>query len=225
VTLSGPNTRQHATASRGATVGVYRPTRLGVGSPSIPATRCTQPHSILLPQTLITQQCLAAAKVERFDGVFLLFAQSLTSPSGSRKGRRQASPQDPPRQHPGHHKARHPSSRSSRWRQAYLWSDLRRDPWCPQNLLGERSCHPLFTCKFLLTCPSRSSVIQLHTPSTQSEKPSPLSTSSMPSSGQDALSTVSVLRCSLASVSICCLVSGVYCTILIRISPISSLVR
>jgi hypothetical protein len=136
-------------------------------------------------------------KVERCAWYIRVSARlrSLTRTAGSRKGRRKASPQDPARQHPGHHQARHPSSRSSRWRQAYLRSDLRRDPWCSQDLFGECSSLRLpITPTRLLTSSVRSSVIRSHTPSTPSERPSPLSTSSMPSSGQDALSTVSVLR-------------------------------
>jgi hypothetical protein len=134
---------------------------------------------------------------------------------GSRKGRRQASPQDPPRQHTGHYKARHPSSRSSRWCQAYLRSYLRRDPGCSQDLFGECSYRfpPSKTLAHLFRF--RSSVIRSHTPSTLSERLSLLSMSSTPLSGQDVLSTVSVPRCWLGSVSICYFVPGVYCIILI----------
>jgi histone H4 len=67
----------------------------------------------------------------------------------------------------------------------------------------------------------RSSVIQSHTPSTPNERPSPPLMSSTPLSGQAALSTASVLRCSLGSVSICYSVLGFYCTILIHISFVS----
>jgi hypothetical protein len=34
----------------------------------------------------------------------------------------------------GYHQARHPPSRASWWCQAYLWSHLRGDPWCSQDL-------------------------------------------------------------------------------------------
>ena len=74
--------------------------------------------------------------------LFLLFFAALTCSSGSRKGRRKASPQDPARQHPGHHETCHPSSRSSRRCEAYLGSDLRRDPRCSQDLFGKCS-YPL----------------------------------------------------------------------------------
>jgi histone H4 len=36
-----------------------------------------------------------------------------------------------------YHKTCYPSSCSSWWCQAYFWSHLRGDPWCPENLLGE----------------------------------------------------------------------------------------
>merc|ERR1711879_719897 len=59
---------------------------------------------------------------------------------GTRQGRREASPQDLARQHPGYHQARYPPTCAT-WRcRAYLWSDLRGDPWCPQDLPRER--HP-----------------------------------------------------------------------------------
>ena len=79
---------------------------------------------------------------------------------GPRQGRSQASPQDLARQHPGYHQARYPSSRASWWCQAYLGqyvshsvspsaqltasSDLRGDPWCPEDFPRERHsrcCH------------------------------------------------------------------------------------
>ncbi len=44
------------------------------------------------------------------------------------------------RQHPGYHQARYPPSRASWWCQAYLGSDLRRDPRCSQAL--PRVGHP-----------------------------------------------------------------------------------
>jgi len=116
--------------------------------------------------------------------------------SGS--GCRKASPQDHPlRQRPGCHNARCPSSRSVMWRQERLRSDLRGDPWCSQDLFRKmfvQSSLPLSHCSPL---PPGSSVIQSHTPSTPGERPSPLSMSSMPLSGQDVLPTVSVLRYSL----------------------------
>ena len=34
----------------------------------------------------------------------------------------------------GYHQASYPTSRTTRWCQAYLWSYLRRDPRCPKDL-------------------------------------------------------------------------------------------
>merc|ERR1712000_84880 len=53
---------------------------------------------------------------------------------GSRQGWSQASSQDSSRQHPGYHKACYQTSRASWWCQAYLSHDLRRDPWCFEDL-------------------------------------------------------------------------------------------
>ena len=95
-----------------------------------------------------------------------------------------------------------------------------------RRVVSSRSFWKMFVCSdlclpLLLTYLSRLSVIRLHTPSTRSERLSPLSMLFMPSSGQGVPSTDLVLRCSLVSVPSCYFVLGVYCTILIRIFFVS----
>ena len=93
-----------------------------------------------------------------------------------------------------YHKASHPPSRPS-WRcEAYLWPHLRGDSRRAQNLPRERTSCP-HIWQFTPLTLHRSSVTRSHTPNTPNARPSPRSTSSMPSNVQDAHFTVSVLRC------------------------------
>ena len=67
-----------------------------------------------------------------------------------RKGRCQTSSQDLAWQHPRYHQARHSSSRSPRWSQTNLWSHLRGDPRCSEELPGgsdSRRCHLHGACQ------------------------------------------------------------------------------
>ena len=103
----------------------------------------------------------------------------------------------------GYHQARYPTSRSTRWCQAYLRPDLRGDPRCPQDLVSAAlyhfsSTHPnhhSFRRTLLTTASRTSSETRSPTLSTPSERPSPRSTSSTPSSDRAEPSTVSVLKC------------------------------
>ena len=91
----------------------------------------------------------------------------------------------------GYHEARDPSSRSTRRCQAYLRSDLRRDPRCPQGRLTLRLSRPVLIGRSSLRT---SSGTPSPTPSTPSERPSRRSTSSTPLSAKDEPSTVSALK-------------------------------
>ena len=124
VTLTPPNTAKHPVTCRGRRRYIRR------RADSCPGNT---PHPL---KTLIAQHVWPRQRWKGGSAVWTRGAVA-DSGSGSRKGRRQASPQDSARQHPGHHQARHPSSRASRRRQAHLWSDLRGDPWCSQDLFGK----------------------------------------------------------------------------------------
>lgn len=78
----------------------------------------------------------------------------------------------------GYHQARHPSSRPSRRCQANLWSDLRRDPRRPQDLVSGSVSSPHHPT--LMAASRTSSGTRSPTPNTPSERPSPRSTSSTP---------------------------------------------
>ena len=96
-----------------------------------------------------------------------------------------------------YHQARYPPS-GPPWRcQAYLWSHLRRDPWCSQDLPRECASYCLLMATLLpnsLSPSSRSSATQSHTQNTRSARLSLHLTSSTHLSARDAPSTVSVLK-------------------------------
>ena len=94
-----------------------------------------------------------------------------------------------------YHEARYPSSRTSWWCKAYLWSHLRRDPWCSQALPRGCKHHSYYLLSaFAHSSFSRSFATRSPTLNTPRGRLSLLSTLSTLSSAQAGPFTVSVLK-------------------------------